>query len=44
MTELATLIEAMCQGTATQSDRDRLETLLRDPAHRAEYLAASRLH
>jgi hypothetical protein len=44
MTDLATLIEAMCQGTATHADRDRLEVLLRDPASRAEYLAASRLH
>jgi hypothetical protein len=44
MTELASLIESMCQGTATHTDRDRLEKLLRDPANRAEYLAATRLH
>jgi hypothetical protein len=44
MTDLASLVEAMCRGTATHSDRDRLETLLRDPANRAAYLAASRLH
>jgi len=44
MTDLPTLIEAMCQGTATHADRDRLEQLLRDPANRAEYLSASRLH
>jgi hypothetical protein len=44
MTELATLTEAMCQGTATTADRDRLEALLRDPANRAQFLAASRLH
>ena len=40
MNDLATLIEAMCQGTATAADRDRLEILLRDPANRdAETLA-----
>jgi hypothetical protein len=44
MTDLATLIEAMCQGTATTADRDRLEALLRDPANRAQFVAASRLH
>ncbi len=44
MTDLPTLVEAMCQGTATNADRDRLEQLLRDPANRAEYVAASRLH
>lgn len=44
MTELASLIESMCHGTATHADRDRLEKLLRDPANRAEYLAATRLH
>jgi hypothetical protein len=44
MTDLATLTEAMCQGTATTADRDRLEALLRDPANRAQFLAASRLH
>ena len=44
MTDLASLVEMMCQGTATRADRDRLESLLRDPANRSAYLAASRLH
>jgi len=44
MTDLASLVEMMCQGTATLADRDRLESLLRDPANRSAYLAASRLH
>ena len=44
MNDLATLIEAMCRGTATEADRDRLEILLREPANRAQFLAASRLH
>ena len=44
MTDLASLVEMMCQGTATIADRDRLESLLRDPANRSAYLAASRLH
>ncbi|MCE9632361.1 MAG: FecR family protein [Planctomycetia bacterium] len=44
MTQLHTLIESLCQGTATHADRDQLEGLLRDPANRAEYLAATRLH
>lgn len=42
--ELAALIELMCHGTATHADRDRLEKLLQDPANRAHYLAATRLH
>jgi hypothetical protein len=44
MTDLASLVETMCRGTATRADRDRLESLLRDPANRSAYLAASRLH
>ena len=42
--EVVQLVEALAQGTATVVDRDRLEVLLRDPAHRQAYLAASRLH
>lgn len=42
--EVVQLVEALAQGTATVVDRDRLEFLLRDPAHRQTYLAASRLH
>lgn len=42
--EVVQLVEALAQGTATASDRDRLEVLLRDPVHRQGYLAACRLH
>lgn len=42
--EVVQLVEALALDTATAADRDRLEILLRDPAHRQVYLAASRLH
>jgi hypothetical protein len=42
--ELSRLIAAMCGGTATHADRDRLEILLGDPAARRAYLAFMGLH
>lgn len=42
--ELSRLITAMCGGTATHADRDRLEELLRDPAARRAYLAFLQVH
>jgi hypothetical protein len=42
--ELSRLIAAMCGGTATRADRDRLEELLRDPAARRAYLAFMQVH
>jgi hypothetical protein len=42
--EFSRLIAAMCGGTATHADRDRLEVLLGDPAARRAYLAFMGLH
>lgn len=42
--ELSALIAAMCDATATQSDRQRLEVLLRDPDARRAYVAFTRLN
>ena len=42
--ELSRLIAAMCGGTATHADRDRLEVLLRDPVARRAYLAFMQVH
>ena len=42
--ELSRLIAAMCGGTATHADRDRLEELLRDPVARRAYLAFMQVH
>lgn len=42
--DLARLTAAMCNGTATHADRDRLEHLLADPLARREYVATLRVH
>jgi hypothetical protein len=42
--ELSRLIAAMCGGTATAADCDRLEVLLRDPLARRGYLAFMQVH
>lgn len=42
--DLARLTAAMCDGTATHSDRDRLERLLANPLARKEYVATLRVH
>lgn len=42
--DLARLTSAMCDGTVTHADRDRLERLLVDPLARREYVARLRVH
>lgn len=42
--ELAWLTAAMCSGTLTAADRDRLERLLEDPEARRAYAAITEVH
>jgi hypothetical protein len=42
--DLSRLTAAMCDGTATHTDRDQLERLLANPLARKEYVAALRVH
>ena len=42
--DLARLTAAMCDGTATAADRDRLERLLEEPAARRAYVTLTEIH